>query len=94
MDIDLQINGSGNVENNIGDRKCIGLMKNMLDGANIFSVGIDWKYWDNDDKFYEVSPRFSDLKTEIMEYKHIHNIIKVYQTQIYKKQWHIIKQLW
>ena len=52
-----------------------------------FSVGFDWKYWEDDwkhdDKY--ISPRFHDFKAEIMEYKHINNIRKVYETIIYKK---------
>ena len=52
-----------------------------------FFVGFDWKYWKSDRKYDDeyVSPRFIDFKAEIMEYKQIHNIRKVYQTVIHKK---------
>ena len=94
MDIDIQMDGGGNIANMIQNKKCIDCIKNVFDGANLFSVGIGWIYWDMDfylyvvsEKIsrYKVSPHFTDLKSEIMEYKYINNIIKVYQTQIYKK---------
>ena len=52
--------------------------------AASFNVGIDWNYWEEDDDNY-VSPRFSDFKSEIMEYKYINNIINVYKKEINKK---------
>ena len=57
-----------------------------LVSAATFSVGMDWRY---DERYKEsnnyILARFSDLKSEIMEYKYIKNIMDVYKKNINKK---------
>ena len=63
--------------------------------ANTFSVGIKWEYNDyykDKNKENYVSPHYANLKSEIMGYEHIENIIRKFMKKKYiKKQRHIIK---
>ena len=54
--------------------------------ADTFSVGIKWVYDDKDkDNENYVSRYYADLKSEIMEYEHIENVVDFYASEIYKK---------
>ena len=52
--------------------------------VNTFSVGINWDYWDEENDNY-VEPQYLSFKEEIMEYKHIDNVMKVYSSEIIPK---------
>ena len=46
--------------------------------AASFAVGINWNHWNRwTNSKLIVSPRFSNLKSELMEYENISNISKV-----------------
>ena len=63
----------------------------MLAGS--FSIGINWLYGDQDQYYhdvdkkseYYVTPKFPDLKSEIMEYEYLNDNMNTYTNEINKK---------
>lgn len=58
-----------------------------------FAVGINWQYWqkkidsiyEDPHSVYHVSPRYTQFKSEILQYTHISNVIREYTKTISKK---------